>query len=195
MIHNNHFFYKHISPTHVDVPASLRGHLEQSFGSMETLRREMIYTAAGMFGPGFVWLVKTSQIGLPDAFKVLATYAAGSPYPGAHWRRQDADMNTAAGENSEAALENARGYLERSAFGAGDKVNDAAKKAKFAPGGTNLQPVLCINTWEHVWLWDYGFGLGQATDGKLAYAEAWWKKINWDLVQKEANIHRHAMGA
>jgi Fe-Mn family superoxide dismutase len=193
MIHNNHFFFKHLSPTTVAVPAGLQASLEQSFGSMDTLRKEMVDTATSMFGPGFVWLVKTSQMGLPTAYKVLATYAAGSPYPGAHWRRQTVDMNTAAGEKSGPALENARRYIDSSAAAAGNRANAAAAKLS-APGGTDLQPLLCLNTWEHVWLWDYSFGLGQR-GGKQAYAEAWWNKINWDLVYKEANIQRRMMSA
>ncbi|KAK4237514.1 Manganese/iron superoxide dismutase [Achaetomium macrosporum] len=194
MIHNNHFFFKHLSPVPVQIPDPLRGLLEKSFGSIETLRQEMIYTAASMFGPGFVWLVKTSQPGLPVAFKVLVTYAAGSPYPAAHWRRQDVDMSTAASGINEAGMETAKTYLENTAYGAGKKVgNPAAKRADFAPGGTDLLPVLCLNTWEHVWLWDYGFGIGNAGGGKLGYAEKWWNRINWERVQKEANIQRLEM--
>lgn len=195
MIHNNHFFFKHLSPKPVEMPATLRGHLEQSFGSIETLRNEMIYTAAAMFGPGFVWLVKTSQPGLPVAFKVLATYSAGSPYPAAHWRRQSVDMATAASGFNDAGIEAGRDYLEKTAYGAGKTNNAAAKKVQHAPGGTDLLPVLCLNTWEHVWLWDYGFGVGQSGGGKLAYAEKWWKQINWELVQKEANVQRLEMSA
>lgn len=194
MIHNNHFFFKHIATKPVEMPANLRGHLEKSFGSIETLRQQMVYTAASMFGPGFVWLVKTSRPGLPIAFKVLTTYAAGSPYPAAHWRRQEVDMNTAAGGSTEAGIEAGKSYFEKTAYGAG-KTNAASKKVAFAPGGTDLLPVLCLNTWEHVWLWDYGFGVGQTHGGKLAYAEAWWKKINWELVQKEANIQKLEMSA
>ncbi|KAL2129585.1 hypothetical protein VTI74DRAFT_7556 [Chaetomium olivicolor] len=198
MIHNNHFFFKHLSPTPVQMPEVLRGHLEKSFGSIETLREEMIYTAASMFGPGFVWLVKTNIQGLTPAFKVLTTYGAGSPYPAAHWRRQDVDMNTSAGATNEAAIETGRQYNAHAAYGAGkrDASNLAAsKRANFAPGGIDMHPILCINTWEHVWLWDYGFGLGQPDRGKFGYATEWWKKINWDLVLKEANIQRLEMSA
>ncbi|KAK4128824.1 putative 37S ribosomal protein [Parathielavia appendiculata] len=203
MIHNNHFFFKHLSPNSVAIPETLRSHLENSFGSIETLRREMVYTAVNMFGPGFVWLVKTAQPGLPVAFKVLATYAAGSPYPGAHWRRQSVDMNTLSqpvhreadsGAAQASALEAGKAYLDAAAFGAGKKDTATAKKVEHAPGGTDLLPVLCINTWEHVWLWDYGFGVG-GQGGKLGYAEKWWKQINWELVLKEANIQRHQMSA
>ncbi|AEO53955.1 hypothetical protein MYCTH_2295915 [Thermothelomyces thermophilus ATCC 42464] len=195
MIHNNHFFFKHLTPKPVEMPDALRVHLERSFGSIETLRREMVYTAASMFGPGFVWLVKTSQPGLPVAFKVLATYAAGSPYPAAHWRRQEVDMNTAAGATTDAAVEAGKSYLERTAYGAGKRNSSVAKKVEHAPGGTDLLPVLCINTWEHVWLWDYGFGVGAPDRGKLGYAEKWWKHINWDLVLKEANVQRLEMSS
>jgi Fe-Mn family superoxide dismutase len=194
MIHNNHFFFKHLSPEPVPVPDPLRALLEKSFGSMETLRQEMVYTAASMFGPGFVWLVKTNQPGLPVAFRVLVTYAAGSPYPAAHWRRQDVDMSTAASGIGEAGMETAKTYLENTAYGAGKRFgNPAAKRVEFAPGGTDLQPVLCLNTWEHVWLWDYGFGSGTGGGGKLGYAERWWDRINWERVQKEANIQRLEM--
>ncbi|KAL2017506.1 hypothetical protein VTK56DRAFT_2048 [Thermocarpiscus australiensis] len=199
MIHNNHFFFKHLSPKPVDMPNSLRTHLERSFGSIETLRREMVYTAASMFGPGFVWLVKTSQPGLPAAFKVLATYAAGSPYPGAHFRRQDVDMNTAASAWNETGIKAGQKYLENAAYGASagrrSGASVAANRDKHAPGGTDLLPVLCLNTWEHVWLWDYGFGVGQSGGGKLAYAERWWDRIDWDLVSKEANVARLEMSS
>ncbi|KAL8803433.1 MAG: hypothetical protein Q9223_006186 [Gallowayella weberi] len=51
-----------------------------------------------MFGPGYVWLVRRTQPSLNDSMKlsILATYNAGSPYPGAHFRLQPLDMNTAA---------------------------------------------------------------------------------------------------
>lgn len=194
MIHNNSFFFQHLSPTPVEMPSNLRMHLERSFGSIETLRREMVYTAAAMFGPGFVWLVKTSQPGLPIAFKVLVTYLAGSPYPAAHWRRQEVDMNTEASSWSEEGIGRGKTYLEHSAYGAGKRSSPAAARVEHAPGGTDLHPVLCLNTWEHVWLWDYGFGVG-GSGGKLEYAERWWKRIDWELVQKEANIMRLEMSA
>jgi len=195
MAHNNHFFFKHLSPTPVEVPQNLQTNLELSFGSMETLRKEMTITAASMFGPGFVWLVKTSHPGLPVGFKLLATYGAGSPYPAAHWRQQSVDMNTAAGTRNLDGIAAGRDYLARTAYGAGKTNNGVGSKVAHAPGGTDLLPILCLNTWEHVWLWDYGFGVGQQTGGKLAYAEKWWTMINWELVHKEANVQRREMVA
>ncbi len=194
MAHNNHLFFQNLSPTPVAMPETLKASLEASFGSIETLRREMTITAASMFGPGFVWLVKTSHPGMSTAFKVLATYGAGSPYPAAHWRLQGTDMNTAVGTRSNEAIAAGREYLSRSAYGAG-KANDIGDKVEHAPGGTNLLPVLCLNTWEHVWLWDFGFGVGSDGGGKLAYAEKWWNAINWETVLKAANIQRRDMVA
>lgn len=196
MLHNNHFFFKHLSTKHVEMPQTLREYLEKSFGSVETLRQEMVYTAAAMFGPGFVWLVKVSQPGLPVAFKVLTTYLAGSPYPAAHWRRQDMDMNTQTGSWDDTAIQHGKAYLDNSSYGMANKRRGAAasERHNHAPGGTNVHPILCLNTWEHVWLWDYGFGASQG-GGKLKYAENWWKKIDWELVQKEANIHKLEMSS
>lgn len=66
-----------------------------------------------------------------------------------------------------------------------------------APGAIDIQPILCVNTWEHVWLMDYGIG------GKEEYLEHWWDAINWEIVvdnynavpvrnqtQPQANLHR-----
>lgn len=49
-----------------------------------------------------------------------------------------------------------------------------------APGGIELEPILCVNTWEHVWLRDWG------VDGKRKFLEAWWEKINWGVVDANA---------
>ncbi|KAK1830058.1 Manganese/iron superoxide dismutase [Podospora conica] len=179
--HNNHFFFKHIATEPVAMPRLLVEKLEGSFGSIETLRREMVNTAAAMFGPGFVWLVRTTNpVGGGPAFKVLATYLAGSPYPGAHWRRQANDLNTAVGP-TEAGLETAKQYLEDTAYGQGKQVSAAAQHRKaIAPGGIDLIPVLCLNVWEHAYLADHGVG------GKLQFAERWWNFIDWEKVYKEA---------
>ena len=166
MAHNNHFFFKHLAPSPVPMSDTLRMHLEQSFGSIETLRREMVNTAGAMFGPGFVWLVQVQQQGMFASFRVLPTYLAGSPYPGAHWRRQDVDLTTGVG-STEKGMETARKYLDDTAYGQGKASAAALKRNQIAPGGINLTPVLCLNVWEHAYLADYGVG------GKLAFAEKW----------------------
>ncbi|KAK0618119.1 Manganese/iron superoxide dismutase [Bombardia bombarda] len=190
MAHNNHFFFKHLSPAPVAIPDQLKHHLEQSFGSVETLRQEMVHTAAAMFGPGFVWLVKSARPGQPQRFQVLTTYLAGSPYPGAHWRQQSQDMNTAAGGGSPDAIKAGQQYLANSAYGAGARPSAADRRNSFAPGGTDVIPVLCLNTWEHVWLTDYGIGVDPSSgnSGKFGFASKWWDYINWQKVYEESGI-------
>src|SRR5438034_8780394 len=56
-----------------------------------------------------------------------------------------------------------------------------------APGGIDIHPILCVNTWEHVWLRDWGVG------GKAGFLEAWWDKVNWEEVAqnyKEASLNK-----
>jgi Fe-Mn family superoxide dismutase len=170
MAHNNHFFFKRLSPNPVAMPETLRGALEQSFSSVETLRQEFIATASAMFGPGFVWLVKLHGRDAPGQihpFRLLTTYLAGSPYPGAHWRRQAVDRNTAAP----------------------GPITPADSSSARAPGGVDVVPVLCLNTWEHVWLRDYGLGVG-GHGGKRQFVEEWWKSIDWEGVATDANLTR-----
>jgi Fe-Mn family superoxide dismutase len=64
------------------------------------------------------------------------------------------------------------------------------KKEGAPPGGAaKVTPLLCLNTWEHVWLRDYGIGLaGQG--GKKAFAEAWWEAVDWESVAYTARLSR-----
>ncbi|KAI1468784.1 manganese and iron superoxide dismutase [Daldinia caldariorum] len=193
MAHNNHFFFKNLlykrDPTSSEptsgetIPPALKIQLEKQFSSIETLRREFLVTAMAMFGPGFVWLVKNAQ---STEMRILTTYLAGSPYTAAHWRRQGIDMNT----QSITADSPARGFLERTQVGAGADIGSKfISSNKTAPGGTDVIPLLCLNTWEHVWLRDYGIG-ARGIGGKRQFVENWWDTINWVNVEDAANIQR-----
>lgn len=173
MAHNNHFFFQGISPTGTPMPDALRKELEASFSSIETLRREFVITASAMFGPGFVWLVKAG----PGDYRLLPTYLAGSPYPGAHWRAQRTDMNTVGKDGS------AKSFFRNQVGGARKRDGD------LAPGGIDLEPLLCLNTWEHAWLLDWGVGAG-GQGGKMAYAESWWNLIDWEKVAQRSGVLR-----
>ncbi|QUC17762.1 uncharacterized protein UV8b_02003 [Ustilaginoidea virens] len=173
MAHNNHFFFKGISPTGTPMPSALQAELAACFSSIDTLRREMIVTASSMFGPGFVWLVKAGQ----GDFRILPTYLAGSPYPGAHWRAQSTDMNALGHDGS------AKGYFKNLVHGGRKRGPD------LPPGGIELEPLLCLNTWEHAWLLDWGVGAG-GRGGKTAFAEAWWELIDWEAVADKAGSIR-----
>jgi Fe-Mn family superoxide dismutase len=179
MAHNNHFFFSGLSPVETAMPEPLQKELEDTFQSIETLRKEMIVTASSMFGPGFVWLVK-----LPATrkFSLLTTYLAGSPYPGAHYRRQVVDMNTEDPSVSE-SLRRTLSAEPVNTVGA----HGAYSEKKLPPGGIDLIPTLCINTWEHVYLPDYGVGAFEG-GGVRAYAERWWDRIDWNVVANHANV-------
>ncbi|KAI9732062.1 MAG: hypothetical protein M1818_007657 [Claussenomyces sp. TS43310] len=175
MAHNNHFFFQGLATEETTMPGPLRKALESDFGSLETLRREFVATGTSMFGPGFVWLVKARD----GRYSLLNTYLAGSPYPGAHWRRQARDMNTEIDARSPAD------YARQEALNKLPVVNSVgahgplSESGKLAPGGVSINPVLCVSTWQHVYMPDWG--LLQ----KKQFLEAWWDRINWDVV---ANI-------
>ncbi|RDL34588.1 uncharacterized protein BP5553_07716 [Venustampulla echinocandica] len=177
MAHNNAFFFNCLSPKPAAMPKILKEELTASFSSIETLKQEFIVTASSMFGPGFVWLV----MGRDRRFSLLTTYLAGSPYPGAHYRKQNVDMNTEDKSVSEHMRRINRGPPANSvgAFGA------YSGNQSLAPGAADVLPVLCINTWEHVYLPDYGVG-AFGGGGKKAYAESWWNAIDWDVVANNA---------
>ncbi|SLM36220.1 fe superoxide dismutase [Lasallia pustulata] len=188
MAHNNHLFFTYISPTSVPVPQTLLTHINTDFSSLDSLRAEFLATANAMFGPGFVWLVKQTS---SSSLRILATYIAGSPYPGAHYRAQPVDMATTnTGVHGQMTPEEyARNRTTQSLAGAvgnAGSFGSLSKNArKMAPGGVELEPILCVNTWEHVWLRDWG------VDGKRRYLEAWWEKINWNVVDANAGYLVH----
>ncbi|OTA07914.1 Fe superoxide dismutase [Trichoderma parareesei] len=174
MAHNNHFFFQGLAPGGTPMPDDLRRELEASFSSIDSLRLEFIVTASAMFGPGFVWLVKAG----PGDYRLLPTYLAGSPYPGAHWRMQSTDMNTVGNDGS------ARPFLRNQLLGAGRR-----RTGDLPPGGIELEPLLCLNTWEHAWLLDWGMGV-DGKGGKAAYVDAWWNSVDWEKVHQRSGTVR-----
>lgn len=178
MAHNNHEFFKTLStsPQRLDNVPDLKRSLENTFGSVETLRTTMLDTAAAMFGPGFVWLVWAREKGHSVSaqrqgdWRILATYLAGTPYPEAGYRQQGIDMNTSnASAFSEYQVSNSVG-----SFGAHSQVGK--EDAKYPPGGTSVMPILCVNTWEHVYIYDFGL------PGKRKFLADWWEAVDWGAV-------------
>ncbi|KAF2854904.1 Fe superoxide dismutase-like protein [Plenodomus tracheiphilus IPT5] len=175
MAFNNHFFFRGIN-TSPDVQSrpseDLEMQINKDFSSRDTLRETFLATAEAMFGPGFVWLVQTNDTQF-GSLRIVPTYLAGSPLSGAHYRRQSHDLNT----------HNAETYQELNKVGS---FGRAAKQQPQGPkkplGGVDVVPLMCVNTWEHVWLHDYG------VKGKRAFLEAWWDKIDWELVRQHATL-------
>jgi Fe-Mn family superoxide dismutase len=174
MAFNNHFFFRGLN-TARDVRSQpsqdLAMQINKDFSSLDTLRETFLATAEAMFGPGFVWLVQTNEPQL-GSLRIVPTYLAGSPLSGAHYRRQSHDLNTHNADSYQA-------LNKVGTFGSAARQNTGPKKPL---GGVDMVPLLCVNTWEHVWLNDYG------VRGKRKYLEAWWDRIDWGIVLQNAAI-------
>ncbi len=177
------------APFSSPIPDNLKTRIEEDFSSVEALKAEFINTANAMFGPGFVWLVSTEKFNI----RILVTYIAGSPYAGAHYRKQTVDMATRDASAIGAASGMAWAQQQPVSNNVGSYGPHSGKQKAVSPGGLEVLPLLCVNTWEHVWLRDYGIG------GKKEYLERWWDRINWEevmrdfptkrLIKKAANQH------
>lgn len=169
------------------MPANLKDRLSREFSSIEILKSEMLATAYSMFGPGFVWLVRTNtqyKTSSPRQFKILTTYLAGSPLAGAHNRRQPLDMNVQNVASAEAA-----GGLEGLSIAEFRRQSEPQNQVGFSNnrnetsfGGVNITPVLCVNTWQHAWLLDYNL------TGKMEFLNNWWNRIDWNVVAANSGI-------
>jgi Fe-Mn family superoxide dismutase len=177
MAFNNHFFFRGLN-TNPDVQSQpsriLQNHINKHFTSLETLRDTFLATAEAMFGPGFVWLVQTNDTSMAGSLRILPTYLAGSPLSGAHYRRQSHDLNTHNADSYQA-------LNKVGAFGAASQ-QPQDQKARRPLGGVDVVPLLCVNTWEHVWLQDYGIR------GKRAFLDQWWNRIDWDFVGQNSTL-------
>jgi superoxide dismutase, Fe-Mn family len=192
--HNNHWFFKTLStaPIELNKVVGLKKSLEVTFGSVETLKTTILDTAAGMFGPGFVWLVWARNLDPPlprstsskGSWRILTTYLAGTPYPEAGYRQQGIDANTNNAKSYADYVNNTRPANSAGAFGAFSKAGQ--DRAQLPPGGTSILPVLCVNTWEHVWLRDYGIS------GKRSFLADWWDCVDWGAVEQIAPMEAKA---
>lgn len=164
--HNNHFFFESLVDHRAQPsPEPLTRAVADTFSNIDALKAELTATALSLFGSGTVWLVMDRSRRL----RILATYNAGTPYPGAHGRRQDIDTNTLSGP--------LHGYQN-------DTLSSTMAAAKGA-GGMNMYPlpVLSVSVWPQVYMTDYGVDMKR----RRAYLENWWKCINWDLVVERYN--------
>ena len=53
-------------------------------------------------------------------------------------------------------------------------------QGRMPPGGIDVVPMLCVNTWQHAYLADWGILQ------KKQYLEAWWDHIDWNVVANNA---------
>jgi len=153
--------------------------LLKTFGTIETLRSTMIKNALSMFGPGFTWLVYVRGLGNDQSgFRILNTYLAGSPFPMAGWRQQTTDMNTT------------RTTPQNMVGSAGAYSESGRRESALPPGApSSVSPILCVNTFEHVYTGEYGVWKYRGPRGdqpprpsKEAYLEQWWAAIDWEEI-------------
>ena len=145
----------------------------------------MIATADTMFGPGFVWLV-SRPVGKTNNKEValLNTYLAGSPYARSHWRRQPQDMNTT--DNLVRPRDTAGTWSQRTegnfaVYGLQNTQSPSFLERQIGsssgqPNAADVEPLLCVNIWPHVYLEQFGVA------GKREYLEKWWDSVDWSKL-------------
>jgi len=189
-IHTQYFFEGLAHAPATAIPRSpginTKKAIEKHFDSVDQLRTEFLDIADSVFGNGFVWLMLTRDAG---GLSVLATYNAGSPWPGAAPRRDNRDMATIDARQLAEELQDPRkhaGYYsgDLSSHMAGSFGNFSANRARFYEDHLDAEPLLCVNLWQHQWLPDYG------QFGRREYLTAWWDSIDWAEVE-----HRYSLGA
>ncbi|GAB7337607.1 hypothetical protein MBLNU457_g2909t1 [Dothideomycetes sp. NU457] len=191
---NNHFFVMGLSlrSKKVEDYPALHQDLLKTFGTIETLRLTMIKNALSMFGPGFTWLLHVRRNDSNTSeFRILNTYQAGSPFPEAGWRQQTTDMNTT------------RSTPQNSVGAAGSysqSGRDAMGTPPGAPSKDSVVPILCVNTFEHAYIGQYGIWKYRGPKGDLpprpskeVYLEQWWLSVDWEEIENRytaANARR-----
>ncbi|KAI4152555.1 MAG: hypothetical protein LQ341_000694 [Variospora aurantia] len=210
--HNNHIFFTTMAPESINVPRPLLAQIDASFSSLASLRSHFLATADSMFGPGYVWLVKRNQYTMNESMKlsILATYNAGSPYPGAHFRLQPLDMNTAntgvTADMSPTAYarmmkgedgtypndERLRPYATGMGTGnpnAPSAVNKgtAGSFGQYSNAGQNPSQRRApggalVELLLVVSTWEHVWLRDYGFGGKRKFLEAWWDKIDWEAV-------------
>ncbi|KAF2405491.1 Fe superoxide dismutase-like protein [Trichodelitschia bisporula] len=189
MAWNNHFYFDKINiraeegdhNQPIPIPIELERELVRDFSSIESLRTELLATAYSMFGPGFVWLVRSALAHKNSTHRwfILTTYLAGSPLAGAHNRLQPVDMNTqnpASGLTREDVLRQSTPQNYVGSFGG------YGPKPRVSYGGIEVVPCLCVNTWQHAWMFDWTLA------GKMEFLEAWWERVEWNRVAQAVNL-------
>lgn len=171
------------------MPATLNTAITRCFSSVHTFRSTFLTTAASMFGPGYVWLVQHNNPpndapNLDPArrtentprfdLRILPTYLAGSPYPGAHARRQNRDLTT---DNHQNVVTNSPGF-----FGTDSRDAALGEQSNRDFGGADIMPLMCVSTWEHAYMLDWG------ADGKRLFLQAWWDRVDWEKVWANAAV-------
>ncbi|MEC9406790.1 MAG: superoxide dismutase [Abyssibacter sp.] len=87
-IWNHTFFWNGLTPGGSSPSAALAGEIDKAFGSMDAFQEKFNTSAAGNFGSGWTWLVKTADGGLD----VVNTDDADNPMTAGHTPLLTADV-------------------------------------------------------------------------------------------------------
>ncbi len=75
-VYNHTFYWNCIAPGSSDGPqGELKSKIESAFDSIESFKEKFIVSAAGNFGSGWTWLVKSAD----GSLKIVNTSNAGNP--------------------------------------------------------------------------------------------------------------------
>lgn len=131
--HNNHFFFSQLTPHEHQsaMPSELEDAIAAQFGSVELFREELLDTAEGMFGNGWVWLVLDQE----QQLRFFPTYNAGTPYIWGRRQSQDPNVPSAATGNANS----------------GRDLVDFVATQRYA-----IMPLFNVCVWQHCYLAKYG---------------------------------------
>lgn len=193
MAHFNHFWWDSLSLTKTEPSDTLKKDIEEYFGSLDTLKEEMLEHAEAIFGNGFVWLMRERTdygggVKTGGKLRILCTYNAGSPYAEAFMMRQPVDRATGMNPTEQVPLNRSGNYssqmnIPQNYVGSSGAYSIAGQTPHTAVNALKADPILCVNVWQHMWVPDYGL----SADSKQIYLLAWWERINWQKVEERSS--------
>lgn len=74
--YNHEFYFKCMSPKPTKISKTMENAIEKSFGSYEEFKKQFSTAATGLFGSGWVWLVKSDK---NDRLEIMKTANADTP--------------------------------------------------------------------------------------------------------------------
>ena len=161
------------------MPQALKQMIESNFQSVEVFKQEFLGRASAMFGPGYVWLVKLGRH--EKKLSILTTYLAGTPFAEAHNKLQSVDMNTRGAESNDKVVKALFDITQ------GLRRQDDRQTGL---GGAIVTPLICVSTWQHIWLADYGV-YSNGIAGKDRYLNNWWRFADWSKAYNHFEASDH----
>lgn len=158
-----------------------------SFGTVEAFREHLLVKAESIFGNGYTWLVLSKHDG---RLHLVNTYNNGfvqKKAPNSSELAADAAAKqTVEAEEAEDLAAALAAHGDRKLNSLEEKLlkhktikKGVAQQMRLAEPRYlhNLQPLLNVSVWQHMWLNDYG------AFGKRKYLDSFWEKIDWNVIK------------